>query len=48
MGAQGAMQAITGLAMGSRMLAMGLQTAFDPEASGIEKLTGLMMVMQGV
>ena len=48
MGAQGAMQAITGLTMGTQMLSMGLQTAFDPEATGIERLTGLMMTMQGV
>lgn len=48
MGAQGALQAVTGLAMGASMLQMGLQTAFDPEATGIEQLTGLMMMMQGV
>ena len=34
--------------MGTQMLQMGLQTAFDPDATGIEKLTGLMMTMQGV
>ena len=47
MGAQGAMQAITSMAMGAQMLSMGLQTAFDPDATGIEKLTGWMMIMQG-
>ena len=48
MGAQGAMQAITGLAMGAQMLQTGLSMAFDPDATGIEKLTSMMMIMQGV
>jgi hypothetical protein len=33
--------------MGMTMLSTGIKTAFDPEASGIEQLTGLMMMMQG-
>lgn len=48
MGAQGAMQAITSMAMGAQMLSMGLQSAFDPDATGIERLTGIMMILQGV
>ena len=48
---QGMSQALsmaTNLQMGIQMLQMGMQTAFDPEASGIETLTGAMMILQGV
>jgi hypothetical protein len=34
--------------MGAQMLAMGFQTAFDPEATGIEKLSGWIMILQGL
>ena len=47
-GAQELMNGITNLSMGATSLSTGLTMAFDPNATGIETLTGLMMTMQGV
>ena len=47
-GAQELMDGITNLSMGATSLSTGLTMAFDPDATGIERLTSLMMIMQGV
>jgi hypothetical protein len=39
------MNGITNLSMGATSLSTGLTMAFDPDATGIETLTGLMMTM---
>ena len=47
-GAAQATAAFTGIAMGAQMLSSGINTLYDENATGIEKLMGVMMIMQGV
>ena len=48
LGAQQALQSLTGLAMGAQMLTTGFNTLLNPDTSGVEKLMGVMMALQGV
>lgn len=47
-GAQQATAAFTSFAMGAQMLSTGITTAFDDNASAVERLMGVMMILQGV